>query len=293
MARRDIKYLVTVLVLFTVSFMFIGGDCGSGDEDPEPTPTGSVAAPTNLDIELDAVPGGSSYALITWSSSTDENNANFKGYNVNTYIVDENGTIDTLIDAHQGAKSPRNYTLNTLVWGTRYKTYVTAVLNSGIKSDSVATPVYGGVYYNNNGVIDEFSSNNAAESGYGWDPGTGAGNKYSYTSGNASNIDLHLRSDNGVLKFYSPNTQTPGTKTTLIKLVGTGDNAFDQVTLEEPDLTSIIIKDDEVYLLKTDEGYYIKVWVKDINPVVSIPPYSEVQFEYKVQPIKGLRILKK
>jgi hypothetical protein len=293
MIKRDIRYLVTVLIMFTVSFAFIGGDCSSDSEDPEPTPPGSVQPPTNLSIELDAVPGGGSYALIAWSSSTDENNANFRGYDVNTYIVDENGIIDTIIGSYQGARSPRTYTLSSLERGVRYKTYVSAVLNDGTRSDSVATPVFGGVYYNNNGVIDEFSSNNGAESGYGWDPVTGAGNQYSYTSSNVSNIDLHLRSEDGQLKFFSPNIQSPGTKTTLIRLIGTGDDAFDQVNLEEPNLTSVNVNEDEVYLLKTDEGYYIKVWVKDINLVVSVPPYNEVSFEYKVQPIEGLRILKK
>jgi hypothetical protein len=292
MIKRDIKYLVTVLVVFTLSFAFIGGDCGSDTEDPDSTLKTSVAAPTNLSIELDAVPGGGSYAFIAWSSSTDENNDDFKGYSVNTYIVDANGTIDTIFDSHQGSESPRTYTLNSIEWGVRYKTYVSAVLNDGTRSDSVATPVYGGVYYNNNGVIDEYSSNASAESGYGWDPNTGAGNQYAYTASNVANIDLNLRSEGGQLKFFSPNIQSPGTKTTLMRLIATGDDAFDQVNLEEPNLTSINVNKDEVYLLKTDENFYIKVWVKDINTVTTDPAYSEVQFEYKVQPIEGLRILK-
>ncbi len=287
--NRNFRFLVTILSIFTASFAFIGGDCTTDSENPPIA--GGVGAPANLTLTIDANPGGSSFAIISWDASANESDDNFRGYRISTYQLDSTNAVDTLLSSDQVSKTTRIHTVSDVQRNVRYRTYVVAELNDGSRSDSVATPVYGGIFYNNNGSIDEYMASGPAESGYGWDVFTGAGTQYAYTAGNAANIDIHLRDDNGQLTFYSPNIQSPGTKTTLFRLIGTGDDAFDQTELEEPDQTSIAVNDDEVYLIRTDEGNYIKIWISQISDVGS-PAYSNVRFEYKVQPIQGLRVLK-
>lgn len=296
MTRNYIRNLFSFLLLITVSLAFIGGDCSSDPDEPSPqnppVQRDTVTAPTNLVLKLDAIPGGSSFALLLWNSSSSDTSTNFKGYIVSTYLLNENDEIDTLLSTVSVGKNTHTYTITELLWGTRYKSYIAAELNNGTRSDSVSTAVFGGIYYNVDGVIDEYSLNVLAQSGYGWDVNNGNGNSYSYISLNSNNIDLHMRRDGTQLKFYSPNVQSPGTRTTLIRSLGTGDDAFENTVLQEPNLTEVNVNNGEVYLLKTDDNHYIKIHVTGIQNKTGPPAYSEVQFEYKVQPIENLRVLK-
>jgi hypothetical protein len=291
MFTNSYKSFLFIIALLASSFMFIGGDCGT---ESDPPAASSVAAPTGVNLLVDANAGGGSFAVISWTHSADQGDADFSHYRVVTYTVDSAGTVQSTFDVQDNVpKTSTTQIVNSISRGTRYRSYVWAVLSNGTRSDSVATRIYGGVYFNNDGSIDEFSSNGAAESGFGWDPNSGAGTQYAFTSSNFAFIDLHLRSDAGNnLLLYSPNVQG-GNKTTLLGLVGAGEAAFDKTDLEEPTLTSISVAANNVYLLKTQENNYIKVWVKAVNNVVSVPPYDNVTFDYKVQPIEGLRVVKR
>jgi hypothetical protein len=291
MLKSKLKSLITFLSLLAVSFSFIAGDCGT---DSDPQPPGTVAGPGSVSLTVDALPGGGSFAIISWTSSPDQGRSDFSHYRVVTYQANASGTPTSVFaEANNVPKTSSTQTVSSISRGTRYISYVQSVTTSGVRSDSVATEIYGGVYFNNNGMIDQFSSNSAAQSGYGWDPNTGDGQQHSYVSANFAAIDLHMREDSGGnLRFYSPSAQG-GSKTTLLGLVGGGQSSFDRTDLNEPTENNAQVVEDVVYLLKTQENNYIKVWVKSINQVVSVPPYTNVEFEYKVQPIEGLRIVKR
>ncbi len=96
----------------------------------------------------------------------------------------------------------------------------------------------------------------------------------------------------GGLKFNSPknNINLSGAKTTLFGMVGTGQDAFEQTTLDEPTFSVLDVANKTVYLIKTKEGNYIKVWVKEIDFANNI---NTAYFDYKVQPIVDLKLVKK
>ena len=89
----------------------------------------------------------------------------------------------------------------------------------------------------------------------------------------------------GGLKFYSPINYLTGGKTTLYSVVDTGQAAFDQTTLDEPTFSVVDVAANTVYLIKTQEGYYIKVWIKNISFANNV---NTAYFDYKVQPIIDL-----
>lgn len=290
MIKNNIKKLFFFLTILTVGISFIGGDCGTESEDPPPPST--VAAPTNVDLKVDANPGGGSFAIVSWTHSTDQGIPEFSHYRVITYQVDENGSaVSVFNDPIDVPKTSSTQIINSISRSTRYRSFVQSFLTNGVKSDSVPTKIYGGVYFNT-GNIDEFASNSSAESGYGWASFSGLGTSYSYSSQNFDNIDLHLRADNtGNLVFYSPDAQG-ATRHTLIGLIGGGQTSFDKTELAEPNQTSQTVAEDIVYLIKTQDDIYIKIWVKTIEEVDSNPSYQSVTFDYKLQPIEGLRVLK-
>ena len=168
-------------------------------------------------------------------------------------------------------------------------------LNDGTESDSAGTIVYAGVFYREDGTIDEYQPGDSTviKSGYGWNTLTGNGVNLFFDSGNAGMIDMNLRAgENDSLTFYSPKLFSPGIKSTKFIFIGKGEDAFDQTYLPEPVDDSIRVDSDNVYLLKTQEGNYVKIWVKSIHFIAgSIPPFYNVTFDYKLQPIADFRVL--
>ncbi len=286
-----IKSLSIILTVLTIA-MFLLSSCTSDTAtNPQPAES-SVAPPTNVDLLVDAVTvGGGSYALIFWKPSTDESKADFNGYRIITYTLNSSNAITGTYSNNLVPKSTHTQTVSSILRGTRYISYVRSELTDGTKSDSVATKIYGGVYYGNDGVVDEFSNTASTKSGYGWNVSSGAGKQYSLTNTNASSIDMYMGNDTG-LKFNSPknNVNLSGAKTTLFDVVGTGQDAFDQTTLDEPTFSVADVVADQVYLIKTQEGNYIKVWVKSISLANNI---NTAHFDYKVQPIVNLKLVKK
>jgi hypothetical protein len=288
MKQRKLK-LYYFYLLFFLSWLLIGGECGTNNENysfpPEP-----VAPPENIKLVVDAEPdGGESFAKISWTASLDESKNNFKGYRVTTYVLNSSDQVIYIFEVDSVDKFINSYIVNNINRNVRYKSVILAELTDGSQSAFRETYIYCGVYYNNDGSINSHVDENSI-SGYGWDIQSGNGNQYLYIENNSSLIDLHLRETSGTLLFYSPNVFQNNFKSSKIDLVGSGQDAFDKTDLSEPEKTNIAVEDESVYLLKTSEGYYIKIWVKNIG---SIQNYFNVKFEYKVQPMKGLRILKR
>lgn len=297
------KSLFSLLVLSFLIFSLTGGDCGKQTTGPVAAKT--VAAPQNVNVILGATPLDSaitqnSYAIVSWDASADENNTDFRGYRIITVELSSSNQIKLNLEEKALDKSIKTYTVNDIEPMKRYKSFVIAELTDGTRSDSVETPVYGGVFYNTDGSIDSYNSSGNSQSGYGWDINTGEGTQYSFIQANSKKIDLHMREEStGALFFKSPDflDELLGTsyKYTRMDLIGYGQEAFDETIISKPDSlfrTEAPVSKDGVYLIKIQEGNYIKVWVKDIQQIGN-PAYFNVKFYYKVQPIVGLRILKR
>lgn len=282
-----LKYFFLVLVS---AALFIPG-C-TDDSTNEPLPVTELNPPSNVKVELFAASGTSAH--IRWTASTDEGRSDFKGYAIVTDKVDTNGTVLSRADSGFVDKGISVYTVGLDPnRETRYRSAVYAVTNDNKKSQSATSIIYGGVYELTGQTIDEFSSSSSAQSGYGWDPFLFTGSQYAFSSGNADKIDLHLRKENNVLTFFSPVSKLSGARTTKLGLVGTGQTAYDKAeNLDEPNLSSISVAQNNVYLLKTQDNLYVKVWVTKVEQV-SGQSYSTVTFDYKIQPIKNLRVLKR
>lgn len=296
METIKIKPIIVLLSILAISFSFIGGDCGT-DSDPTPPGGSSIAAVTNVNLRVDANPGGSSLAVVSWTKSADSSRSDFAGYVVKTYVVDSTGTIISQFGSTQNVPEGSNSQIvNSIQLGTLYRSFIWARLDDGSTSDSVGTQIYSGVFYNNDGSIDTYRTSGPAASGFGWDIlfGGGLGLQLSFVPSNASQIDLHLRGESiNNLMFHSPDGFLTGASTTKFSLIGQGQAAFDQTNLTEPTQDSIAVAVNNVYLLKTETNHYVKVWVKDITDVIVVPPYTNVKFDYKVQTVAGLRIVKR
>ena len=290
MLKGRLKLLFHALMFVVIGFSFMGGDCSS-DNNAEPPPK-TVAAPGSVSLKVDANPGGgNSFATVLWTASQDENNSDFRGYRVITYVLNASNDIAYIFNEQSLPDTVHSYTVSPIDRNVKYKSSVLAELTDGTQSNSIETQVYGGVYYNNNGSIDSYTQTGNSLSGYGWDIQSGNGNQYLYIENNSVLIDLHLRETTGDLYFYSPDFFGANYKSSKIDLVGLGREAFEETELDEPDRTGYLVTAESVYLLKTEEGNYIKIWVKDIDEVDD--QYFNVKFEYKVQPVAGLRIVKR
>ncbi|MCX8010480.1 MAG: hypothetical protein N3A61_04955, partial [Ignavibacteria bacterium] len=191
---------------------------------------------------------------------------------------------------------PHQRMLSSISRSVRYKTYVYAFNEKGTISSPVSTPIFAGIYRNNDGIIDEYKTSVENKAGYGWAPLSGVGTQYVFNSTNLDYIDLVCRSNNNILSLYSPKTLTPQARDTKISQVpGSKQTAFDTMEgLTEPFLSAISIVQDNVYLIKTQDSIYVKLWVKNIKTVGTAPyNYQTVEFEYKVQPIQNLLALKR
>lgn len=291
--KKNKLYFSTIIVIL-ISYLFVGGDCSTeNDPDPDPTPV-TVAPPGSMSFSIDAVPGGGSYALISWTPSPDENRNDFKGYRVKTVSLNAQGQVISTFEERELPKTPRTYQVLSVNRGTMYKTYLQSELNNGQKSDSLETKIYSGVYYNNDGVIDSYTAGpSSAKSGFGWSTSTGAGTQYTYSEASSNLIDINLRLLENELFFFSPDVFNNLFRSTIFSLVGAGQQAFNETELLEPSGSIIKVQQDNVYLIKTQDNHYIKIWVKEIVNNTSTTGYYTVSFEYKVQPVEGLRILKR
>lgn len=289
------KYSI-YLFLFVTILAFTGSQCSS--DTTEPTTPKVINPPTNVSVTVDAIAGGSSFAIIKWDKSPQHDDTDFRGYIVVTYVVNQAGEPVSTFDSTFIPKvESRQRVVQNIERGVRYKSYVYAVNIEGKKSTPFGSVIFAGVYYGE-GTIDEFKSTGPAQSGYGWNPSTGEGTQYSFGQTNYPYIDLHMRTENNVLSFYSPKVKAayPGARDTKFAIVsGTGQSAFDLVEgLEEPTLSSVSVVKDNVYLLKTQDSIYVKVWVRNIKTTGSgTDAYQTAEFEYKIQPIVNLRVVKR
>lgn len=287
-------------VVLTVSGMIFLEGCSNSDSGTNPvTPGGGPAAPTDVKIVLSAISGGGSNARVSWTKSTDNTAGDFAGYQVITNKVDTTGKVLGLADSALVVKSDSAFHIVSLdpARDTRYQTKVYSVKGDGTRSQAAASVIFAGIYEYTNQTIDEYSAASAtSKSGYGWDPFLGVGTQVSYNSGNASKIDLNMRMDGAAMKFFSPSNSKASLTNghnTLLSLIGTGQGAYDKAEgLPEPSLTEIEITPDNVYLIKTQAGNYIKLWVKTLGKV-SGNTYNTATFDYKLQPFAGLRVLKR
>lgn len=284
-------YLLYIIALLILAVSVSNLNCKFIENPP-----GIVAAVQNVNLKISSDSTGTkSAAEISWSASQDENRSDFGGYRVITYRLDTLGNIDSKFESAEVSKSIHSFVVDSIKTGITYQTFISSRLNDGSLSDSTGTLVYAGVFYRTDGTIDQFEPGDQTliVSGFGWDVQTGEGFNLPYMAENTDFIDLHLEQNlSGILVFYSPSLFTPGTRFTLFSLVGSGEGAFDSTTLAEPSLTSIDVDINNVYLLKTQDGYYIKVWVKDLKQIPDVvSPYYRALFDYKVQSVAGLRVL--
>ncbi len=297
------KFKILTLLLF-FPFLMFSLMIGCSNQTTEPIAKKTVAPPQNLKLILKATPldstaSPSTTAVVSWDASVAESNADFKGYRVITVELNNSNQFVSVLQEQAITKSEHTHSIDNIDVMTKYQTYVVAELTDGTRSDSLKTPVYSGVFYNTNGSIDSYTSSGNSQSGYGWDIKTGEGTQCSYNPANSKKIDLHLREEStGELFFKSPDFLdglVKNYKYTRILLIGFGQEIFDETMIDRPDSlfrTEAQVITDGVYLLETQEGYYIKIWVKNYGKAGDLSYYN-VKFYYKVQPIVGLRILKR
>jgi hypothetical protein len=295
------KNLIRYLLIFLPVIIFIMIDgCTQTTE-----PVTVVASPKNIKLTLGATSLDSSaspvfYAIVSWDASADENNPDFRGYRIVTVELNSSNQVKLNLEDKALDKSVKTHRIDDIQPMTRYKSYVVAELTGGKRSDSVGTPIYAGIYYSTNGSIDSYTSSGNSQSAYGWNLGTGEGTQYTFNQPNSQKIDLHLREESiGILFFKSPDflDELNGTnyRYTKMNLLGYGQEIFNNAVLSNPDSlfrTEAPVSIDGVYLLKTEEGNYIKLWVKDIQQTGN-PAYFNVKFYYKVQPLTELKVLKR
>ena len=292
MIQKNFKLLLFSLMFIIASYTFMGGDCNSNNNNNDITAptTNTVSPPGSFTFNVDAVAGGDASVTFNWTASPDANKSNFKGYRIITAEVDSNGNVTSILQEVARIKN-LTYSIDPLDRGRRYKSFLFAELEDGTLSDTLKTEVYAAVFYNTDGVIDSYVQNSSTMSGFGWNISTGVGTPYSYTQGNAALIDLHLEETHGAPYFYTPNAFGGSFKLTRMKLVGSGQSAFDETNLPNTDETILLAENDNVYLLSTQEGYYIKIWIKSVDPPGLNHDHFTIHFDYKVQPIQGLRVL--
>jgi hypothetical protein len=288
MKQKNFKALLLSLIILTAIFL---GGCRTDNNNELTSPdTNTVSPPSSFTFNVDAVAGGDASVTFNWTASPDANKSNFKGYRIITAEVDSNGNITSVLQEASRIKN-LTYSIDPLDRGRRYKTFLCSELEDGTLSDTLKTEIYAAVFYNIDGVIDSYVQNSSTMSGFGWNISTGAGTSYSYTQGNASLIDFHMEETRNAPYFYSPKVFGDSFKLTRMKLIGSGQSGFDETNLPDADETILLAENDNVYLLKTQENYYIKIWIKSVEPPGLNHDHFTIHFDYKVQPIKGLRVL--
>lgn len=294
MFKAKIKVLIIISGLLIFTLPFIGSDCNS--ENNPPAPTTGVTPPQNVSVVLTSdTTGQQSAAVISWAASPDESMNNFYGYRLVTYRLDNNGNIISTLENDSIPKVTHSFTIGPIGTRVKFQSFIFSQLDNGTESDSAGTVIYAGVFYRTDGTIDEYQQGDSTviKSGYGWNTVTGNGMNLFFDTENAANIDINLRAGEGdSLTFFSPSVFSPGIKSAKLMRIGTGEEAFSETILPEPTADSVRVDTNNVYLIKTQEGYYIKLWVKSIHYVAgSIPPFYNITFDYKLQPIAEFRLL--
>lgn len=288
------KRILQILCLILVSQIFNGAKCSKSPVEPE-TP---IDAPSLVTVWIQLNQNLQSFATVTWEKSPQHDKSEFKGYFVITYIVDRSGKPVQALDSIFIPKvDSRKVILSNIEVGIRYRTDVYSVDLNNKRSKPASSIIYAGVFYGE-GTIEQFRSDSTTNAGFGWEPFSGSGNQYKFIHSNFANIDLHLRVHNNLLTFFSPDFIIKNTnvrKTRFYLLPTTGQKAFEDIlSLEEPSLTGVSVNKDNVYLLRTNDSIYVKLWVKDIRTVGSgVNAYQSVDFAYRLQPIVNLRVVKK
>lgn len=277
------KFKSILASLFITAALFFVAGC---DDSTDPVDQTELAPPTNAEVTLEQ--SSSSYALITWSASTDEDLDDFIGYIVNTYEVTSAGSRVVKFDSVFVAKPTHNKTVLSLAPGKYYKTYIHSQLDNDDFSVALETNIYGGVVVGS-GEIDEMHSSASAQSGFGWNS-VGAGTQYAYTSANAATIDIHCRKEGSTYVFYSPASLTnpiAGARTTKFLSLSDDDWTSSNFTTE-PNKDNVTAGEGDVVLIKTNDNYYVKLKVKDITTAT----FATITFDYKFQNVQGLRAAK-
>lgn len=282
MSKNISRTLFHSAVSLILVFIFTGGDCLTDNN-----PYNKIEAPQSVNIILDADSGGDSYAIVTWSASVDKNDPDFNGYYVGTY---ELNAANQLVALYQ-----ENTTMaDTLLFvepverGKKYISYVKALSKEKRDSDSIPTKIYSGVFSDTAQAISNFTSSNS----FGWNVTNGTDSTYALNITNTSFIDLVMIVQGSNLNFISPNQFPPGSRVTRMEMIGQGLSAFNETNLSDPlFLNPLPVEEDNVYLLKTQDNFYIKLWVTDIFISTGLPAEITVTFDYKLQSIAGLLVL--
>lgn len=280
------KFKTLFASMFLSAALFFAAGC---DESTDPVDETELAPPTSGYVTLDQA--SSSFAIVGWSASTDENLDDFIGYIVTTYEVSASGAKTVKFDSVVVNKPTRSVTVNGLIAGKSYKSYIHSLLDNDDYSLALETNVYGGVVTKTGEEIDEMNSSASAQSGYGWNS-AGAGEQYAYSSANASHIDIHCRKEGSTYVFYSPaalENPIAGARTTKFLSLSASDWSASSFTTE-PNKNNVTVSDGDVLLLKNADGYYVKLKITDISAEGAA--FATVTFSYKFQNVQGLRAAK-
>ncbi len=282
MSKNISRTLFHSAVSLILVFIFTGGDCLTDNN-----PYSKIEAPQSVRIIMDADTGGDSYAIVTWSASVDENDPDFNGYYVGTYELNAANQLVALYQENTTMTDTFMF-VEPVERGKKYISYVKALSKEKRNSDSIATKIYSGVYSDTSQTISNFTTSNS----FGWNVTNGTDSTYALNITNTSFIDLVMIVQGSNLNFISPNQFPPGSRVTRIEVIGQGLSAFNETNLSEPlFLNPLLVEEDNVYLLKTQDNFYIKLWVRDIFISTGLPAEVTVTFDYKLQSIAGLLVL--
>lgn len=283
MTKNIFKSFFHLAVSIIVVFVFSGNDCTTDNN-----PFSRVEPPRFIKLSINGIPGGESSAAITWVKSLDHDDPDFDGYQVGTYELNSRNEI---IAQYQFSSAGLNTSaiITPVPRGKRFRSYISALSKTQRSSDSIATKIYSGVFADSGNIL----STSITSSGFGWNKIDGTDSTYSYNFTNSPFIDLMFLAQGSNLNFLSPNQFPPGSKVTRIELLGSGISAYNDTELSEPLQIAlpVAVELDNVYLLKTQESFYIKLWVKNISSNGAIQPVYTITFDYKLQSIAGLLVL--
>lgn len=276
---RTFFHLAVSLILV---FVFTGGDCLTDNN-----PYRKIAPPRSVNIVLGETSGSQSSVRVSWVKSDDSDDTDFNGYSVGTYELNVSNQVVSQYRFNTIA-SDTSITISPVEKGKRYISYVTSLSKEKRNSDSVATKIYSGVYERTSKEL----SNNILRNSFGWNTNNGSDSVYSLNNNTTLFVDIVLNIQGTSIYFVSPNQFPPGSRATRMEMIGQGLSKFNDTELSEPlFLNPLLVEEDNVYLLRTQENFYIKLWVKDISISSGLPAEIKVTFDYKLQSIAGLLVL--
>ncbi|MCD6417704.1 hypothetical protein J7M00_02845 [bacterium] len=259
MTKRII--LATLIAVFTIVFII-----GCGEDT-----TSSIEPPSSLQLtgatnETDLV--------LTWSPSPTEDIDGYRIYLGTTLLADEEDLTPT-----------------TTTWTHIAPTTVGEYKVVAVRDDEESPAATASTEpYEDTGELYDFDTpSDQGYSGWGWNWTTGVGAFYSFSTDNASEIDMYYDSDNTLTSadYYSedfPNT------TGFIVLTNTYDNVGNVPT--EGYANSAPVGEGQVYAIvimkdHTDEWHYAKLRIDSY----SASPYDRITFTYAYQTVKNFSLL--